>query len=222
MRQRPGVARDGGAGSRALGLDREAQELLARAFRFAARAHAGQTRKGSDVPYLSHPIQVSGLVLAHGGTAELAAVGLLHDTLEDCAGVTAAILEEHFGAAISERVGLLTDLLEGDTPEKKSRWLDRKRHYLAKVGAADAGTRLVAACDKLDNLRSLVADVQVRGIAAFERFTASPGQTRWYYEEVRHAVGHDLSRPLIGEIDRLLAVLWRTVPEVTPEPDGGR
>lgn len=198
-------------------MDRESQELIARAFRFAAEAHAGQTRKGSDVPYVSHPLQVSGLVLMHGGTPELAAVGLLHDTVEDCPGVTLDLLEASFGTPIASRVAMLTDLLPEDTPDRKGRWLDRKRHYLANVESADPGTRLVAACDKLDNLRSLVAAIEESGIATFERFTGTPAQTRWYYEEVRRAVGSDLAAPLVREIDRLLVILRQVVSEASPE-----
>lgn len=198
-------------------MDREEYELLSRAFSFAAEAHAGQTRKGGDIPYLSHPLQVSGLVLRHGGSVELAAVALLHDTIEDCAGVTVAVLEKAFGSSIAGRVATLTDLLPGDTPERKGSWLDRKRHYLTQLAAADLGTGLVAACDKLDNLRCVVADIEEHGIETLERFTGSPGQTRWYYEEVREVVAPGLPTPLLGEIDRLLAALKRAVPVASPQ-----
>jgi len=65
------------------GMTAADQGLLARALSLAAKAHAGQTRKGGDVPYLSHLLQVAGLVLSNGGDAEAAAIGLLHDTIED-------------------------------------------------------------------------------------------------------------------------------------------
>ena len=44
-----------------------APRLLAEAVRFALHAHGEQTRKGSQIPYVSHLLQVAGLVLEHGG-----------------------------------------------------------------------------------------------------------------------------------------------------------
>ena len=198
-------------------MERREYELLGRAFAFASEAHADQTRKGNDIPYVSHLLQVSGLVLSHGGTPELAAVGLLHDTVEDCAGVSISSLDEIFGPSIAGRVASLTDLLPGDEHDQKGRWLDRKHHYLAKLKSADAGTRLVAACDKLDNLRSVIADIEEHGVETLGRFTGSPAQTRWYYEEVRDIVASDLPMPLLREIDRLLAALKRSVPVASAE-----
>ena len=60
---------------------------LTRRFRdaltFAVQCHEGQVRKGTTVPYVSHPLQVAGLVLEHGGDEEAAIAALLHDVLED-------------------------------------------------------------------------------------------------------------------------------------------
>ena len=195
------------------------RELLARALSFATAAHAGQTRKGSDVPYVSHVISVAGLVLGFGGTAELGAVALVHDTVEDCEDVTLEILRREFGPGVADRVALLTDLLEGDTPGRKGRWIDRKRLYLEQARGADLGTRQVAACDKLDNLRGLLLDLDVEGEPVWERFTGSPSQTRWYFESVRRAVGEDLPRGLVLELDRHLVRLAHLVPEASPGTD---
>lgn len=196
------------------------RDLLARALSFATAAHAGQTRKGSDAPYVSHVISVAGLVLGFGGSAELGAVALVHDTVEDCEEVTVEILREEFGSPVADRVAKLTDLLEGDSSDRKGRWIDRKRLYLAQVESADLGTRWVAACDKLDNLRGLLLDLEVEGHEIWERFTGSPAQTRWYFESVRQAVGNDLPERLVRELDRNLARLAEFVPEASPGSEG--
>ncbi len=192
------------------------QELLARALALAAEAHAGQTRKGSDVPYLGHPLSVAGLVLEFGGGSELAAVALLHDTVEDCPEVTPERLHAAFEVSITRRVLALTDLLEGDTPRRKGPWIDRKRSYLVSLADADPGTRLVAACDKLDNLRSLVRDLESHGVDVLERFTGSPAQTRWYYESVREVVDDAAPEGLRRELDQLLERLTRFVGRASP------
>ncbi|HEV2715155.1 MAG TPA: hypothetical protein VGU64_07795, partial [Terriglobales bacterium] len=45
---------------------------LLRAFQFAAKMHAGQTRKASTIPYLAHLMGVASLVLEAGGDEDLA------------------------------------------------------------------------------------------------------------------------------------------------------
>lgn len=58
-----------------------------RALRFAVQAHGSQTRKGTAVPYITHPVGVALLLARTGASDDVIAAGLLHDTAEDC-GVT--------------------------------------------------------------------------------------------------------------------------------------
>jgi (p)ppGpp synthase/HD superfamily hydrolase len=190
---------------------------LAEAFRFALDAHAGQTRKGSEVPYASHLLQVAGLVLEHGGDATLAAAGVLHDAIEDCAAIDLATLHAHFGEEVARIVEQCTDLLPGDRPGAKGDWLPRKQGYLLRLRDADPRTRLVAACDKLHNLRCVVADLRAEGIGTLERFRATPAQTRWYFEAAREVLCDDLPARLVDELDRLLEELQNFVPEAPDE-----
>jgi (p)ppGpp synthase/HD superfamily hydrolase len=190
---------------------------LVSALRFALDAHGAQTRKGSEVPYASHLLEVAGLVLEHGGDVDQAVAGLLHDALEDCEGVDVDSLRAGFGADVAGMVGACSDLLDGDTAAAKSDWLTRKRHYIDKLRGADERTRLVAACDKLHNLRCLIADLRHFGSATLDRFNGTPRQTRWYYEAVRNALGADLPPRLLIEVDALLAELAHFVPGTAPE-----
>jgi (p)ppGpp synthase/HD superfamily hydrolase len=193
------------------------RERLADAFRFALEAHADQRRKASDVPYVSHLLQVAGLVLEHGGDATLAAAGLLHDALEDCEHVDLATLQTRFGGEVAHIVESCTDLLPGDRPAAKSSWSLRKQSYLARLREADARTRLVAVCDKLHNLRSLVGDLRAEGTATLSRFNAKPDQLRWYYESVRTWLCDGLPARLVDELDDLIEVLREFVPEAAPQ-----
>ena len=54
----------------------DARARLVEALAFALDAHGVQTRKGRDIPYASHLLQVAGLVLEHGGDTELAVAAL--------------------------------------------------------------------------------------------------------------------------------------------------
>ena len=53
------------------------------ALEFAAQAHLKQIRKGTDIPYITHPYAV-GMILARSGCPESVVIaGILHDTVED-------------------------------------------------------------------------------------------------------------------------------------------
>lgn len=199
-------------------MDEAGSRLAGFALAFALSAHAGQTRKNSDAPTATHLLRVGALALAHGADAEQLAAAFLHDTLEDCEGVSEAGLREAFGPRVAEMVAALTDTLHGDTPGEKSPWAERKQRYIERLRGLDVETRLVAACDKLDNLRSLTTDLSRRGPAALKGFNATPRQTRWYFETVHAALGDDLPRPLREEHARLLEELARFVPEASVEP----
>src|SRR5262245_815848 len=189
---------------------------FARALRFALEAHGDQKRRGTQIPYVSHLVQVAGLVLEHGGAADQAIAGLLHDAIEDCDGVSEAGLCARFGPEVARIVQALSDVLDGDTPSRKSPWGVRKRRFIARLRGEDERVRLVAGCDKLDNLRSLLADLHADGPATLERFRATPAQIRWYYEEVRRALGDGLPQRLSRELDLGVAELARFVPARTP------
>jgi hypothetical protein len=184
-----------------------------RALRFALAAHGDQKRKGTQIPYVSHLLQVAGLVLEHGGDADQAIAGLLHDAIEDCEDVSEAELLARFGPEVARIVRAVSDVVEGDTARRKSPWLLRKRRFIAHLRHQDARVRLVAGCDKLDNLRSLLADLHAEGIGTLERFHGTPPQIRWYYESVRRALGKGLPERLLRELDALTAELARFVPE---------
>ena len=109
--------------------------------------------------------------------------------------------------------------MPGDRPDAKSEWAPRKRGYLARLRGADARTRLVVVCDKLHNLRSLVADLRAEGLDTLKRFSATPPQTRWYFERVRAELCDGLPERLVDEPERALGELRGFVRETWLEAD---
>src|SRR3954447_14089464 len=75
---------------------------------YASRHHREQLRKGSRVPYMTHLMSVSALVLEHGGTEDQAIAALLHDAVEDApagqGGAVLAEIQERFGKAVADMV----------------------------------------------------------------------------------------------------------------------
>lgn len=151
---------------------------LQRAFRYAAEKHAGQTRKQTAVPYLSHLMAVASLVLEAGGDEDMASAALLHDVVEDCGGMPRLReIRKQFGARVAKIVEGCTDSFGEPKPE----WTERKKNYLREVKRADAETRLVSASDKLHNVRTILADYRRDGEAIWKRFTGKKEGTLWYY-----------------------------------------
>src|SRR5439155_6449654 len=149
--------------------------MLDFAIEVAAKAHAGQVRKGTDIPYVAHPYAV-GMMLARAGCSEeIVAAGILHDTVEDT-DLTLAWIRDNFG----ERVALI---VEGCTEPHHGRepWEARKAHTLEYLRTAPWEVRLVACADKLHNLRSIAAEREVAGEGVWERFKCGRAEQAWYY-----------------------------------------
>lgn len=118
------------------------------ALQYAADIHSKQIRKQGNVPYVSHLLQVCGLVLEAGGSEDEAIAALLHDAVED-AGVSLEDLP--FGYEVAHIVGNLTERKE--TPKEQ-----RKAEYVWFVSESVDSVKLVSCADKLHNLRSYATD----------------------------------------------------------------
>lgn len=174
------------------------------AFSWAARAHAGQLRKGTNIPYIAHLMGVASLVLDAGGDEDLAIAGLLHDIAEDCGGTP--MLDEvraRFGNRVANVVDRCTDTFENPKPE----WEKRKREYLDHLRSADYDTRLVSTADKLHNARAILADYLRDGIRVFDRFAGKREGTLWYYRAVAAELGRAERNPLTGLLERTVREL---------------
>jgi (p)ppGpp synthase/HD superfamily hydrolase len=151
------------------------------AFVFAAEAHRSQWRKGTDIPYLSHLMAVSALVLEYGGDEDQAIAGLLHDAIEDQGG---AAMEEQIRARFGERVAAIVRACTDADVEPKPPWRARKETYLASLAAKSDDALLVSQCDKLHNATAILEDARVLGPALWERFTGKRDGTLWYYRSL--------------------------------------
>jgi (p)ppGpp synthase/HD superfamily hydrolase len=158
-------------------------EYLA-ALAYATKAHGGQLRKGTEIPYITHPMGVASIVLDYGGTQEQAIAALLHDVVEDCGGVPRLDdVREVFGRRVADIVALCSDSLR-DSGEK-SEWCARKEHHLAHLEKYLTPVEaVVIAADKLHNLRSIHRDLISDGNAVWSRFKGGESGTRWYYAQM--------------------------------------
>lgn len=167
---------------------------------YAADAHQAQSRKGSSIPYLSHLLGVSSLVIEYGGDEDEAIAGLLHDVLEDCGVQHAGPISEQFGDRVLGIIEACTDGTPGESGQKAP-WHERKQAYLEHLTAVAEDALLVSACDKLHNARAIASD-QASGQDVFARFKGGRDGTLWYYQRLlgifENRLGRD--RPLAIEL----------------------
>jgi len=177
-------------------------DRYAQALTFAHEAHSGQVRKGTAIPYVSHLLAVSGLVLEHGGDEDQAIAGLLHDCVEDVGVHLREPIRERFGAGVLAIVDGLTDAVTQPKPP----WRERKEAYIEHLRTAPLPVLRVCAADKLHNIRCILADYRVHGPALWQRFNAGPAETGWYYTAVTDSLAAARAPSgLVNELRDMLA-----------------
>ena len=173
---------------------------------YASRLHARQFRKGSEIPYVTHLLSVTGIALAYGANEDAAIAALLHDAVEDQGGApTLAEIRARFG----ENVAAIVDGCTDTDVVPKPPWRARKEAYIAHVRKASASIRLVSASDKLDNARAILGDYRIVGEALWGRFKGGREGTLWYYSELVKAFQDAGGGPLVEELERVVAELRR-------------
>lgn len=118
---------------------------------YAAKAHAGVVRKFGGEPYITHPLDVAGIVADAGGSEEMVMAALLHDVVEDTP-ITIEEIKETFGEKVASLVFDMTKvskLSDGDRETRKAMDLA----HTAKVSAEAATIKLA---DLISNSRSVV------------------------------------------------------------------
>ncbi|MGZ9812288.1 HD domain-containing protein [Pseudoroseicyclus sp. H15] len=117
----------------------------------AARAHAGQRRRGGDVPYVNHVLEVAALVAEASGSADEVVAAVLHDVVEDSE-TTLAELSERYGAGVAR-------LVEGCTDDPAWSGLpraERKAWQAAHLPGEPDGVKRIKLADQTSNLRDII------------------------------------------------------------------
>jgi (p)ppGpp synthase/HD superfamily hydrolase len=178
------------------------------AFAFAAKHHDRQVRKGTRLPYLTHPANVAVILTRYDQDEQTIVSGILHDVIEDCVrdGYTREVLEQRigdkFGPDVLDTVLAVTERqMDEEGVELSSE--ERKDDYLARLAAASDRARWVCAADKIHNGSSILADLHrtLDPDTVWSRFNMGRlGTVRWYrrvYERLRE-LGFDA--PIMAEL----------------------
>ncbi len=160
-------------------LSEEDEDLLARAFEFASKAHEGQRRKSGE-PFIAHPVEVAIILADLRMDVQTMCAAILHDTVED-SDVTLEKVEELFG----DDVALLVDGVTKITRIEVGTLSDEQAQTIRKMFVAmnkDIRVVVIKLADRLHNMRTLSALPEDRRI-----FKAR--ETMEIYAPIAHRLG---------------------------------
>lgn len=158
-------------------------EKIAKAFDFAYKAHKGQTRKASDVPYIIHPIEVAVILIKNKARDNVVISGLLHDVVEDTP-ISLEKIRNEFGEEIARLVDGATEPLELIKEDEKINWKVRKRHTIKLIKTADIDLKMLSCADKLANIKSKIEDYRELKEKLWKKFNAPKEEQEWYYKSM--------------------------------------
>jgi len=191
------------------------------ALAFAAKHHDRQVRKGTRLPYLTHPANVAIILARYDQDTDTVVAGILHDVIEDCVreAFTRETLEQRigdkFGTGVLDTVLTVTYRLIDDDGVELSHD-DRREDYLTRLAGANDSARWVCAADKLHNASSILADLRrtIDPDTVWNRFSGGKDATiRWYRSVYDRLKDVGFSGEIMTELGAVVAALdeWADV-----------
>ncbi len=219
---------------------------LDRALEIAGIVHAGAVRKGTEIPYIKHPVAVACLLEGHGYDEDLVIAGLLHDVVEDARygsfdlqdRLSAAagpgrlavpadawefraaflrFLAEEFGARVFDLVMAVSEAKnDGLRPRD---WLERKKERLDHLAEASREVAALKAADTLHNITCTLEDIRREGLGVLDRFRGG-ALVAWHYSAVAQLAAERLPAgdPLAVAVLDAAAQFSTTVRALRPMP----
>ena len=184
------------------------ENMLDKAILFATQAHEGQLRKGSQAPYILHPLEAAAIVSTMTLDPEVLAGAVLHDVVEDT-GTPIDTIRDIFG----ERVAFL---VASETENKRKNlsaqatWKIRKQEMLDHLQTAPLDVKMITLGDKLSNMRSIYRDYNTLGDALWQRFNQTDkSEHGWYYQSIANCLTELSAYPAYTEYCDLINKTFR-------------
>jgi len=128
--------------------------LVERAYQYAERAHAGQTRKSGE-PYITHPLAVAGILAGWQLDAQALAAALLHDVLEDTPANKEELTRE-FDSVVADLVDAVSKLNQLDFSSREEAQAETFSKMVLAM-ARDVRVILIKLADRFHNMQTLGA-----------------------------------------------------------------
>lgn len=151
--------------------------MVSKAIVFATKAHEGQFRKATKIPYILHPMECAVIISGMTTDEEMIAAALLHDTVEDC-DVTIEDIRREFGSRVAQFVAR-------ESEDKSKSWQERKQATIDQLSSHTKEECMLVLADKLSNIRSIARDYKELGEALWDRFHEKRKERiGWYYKSI--------------------------------------
>ena len=197
----------------------------AAALRFAAKQHCGQQRKGTTIPYITHPVAVADLLMQHGFTGDVVIAALLHDVVED----SSASIDDvrgKFGDYVASLVSAVTEQKRDESGAKRP-WLERKQEQIAAIGdgndsnadavALKADTVALKWADTMHNAQSTLRDLEQVGASLWSKFKAGRTLQVWWYLSIADVIRQSGRSDLAGALEQVVgAIIWQQASHDAP------
>lgn len=133
-------------------LSPEELEIIEKAYIFSASVHQGYVRLSGE-PYLTHPMEVAGILADMKLDVATIVTGLLHDAVEDTL-TTLEQIEEDFGKEVAFLVNGLTKISKITLGSQEERQAENFRKMILAM-SSDIRILLVRLVDRIHNMRTL-------------------------------------------------------------------
>ncbi|KRQ87374.1 GTP pyrophosphokinase [Caloramator mitchellensis] len=164
-----------------------------KALKIAWDVHKKQIRKGSDIPYIVHPIEVAIILYENGADDDILNAALLHDTIEDTKGdreILLSYLKQNFNSRVVDLILAASEPYKVQSKKVLSKeeeintWMERKKHTIDFIKNANLDVKMLICADKLSNIRSTFKDYKRIGDRVWKKFNAGYDEQKWYYENL--------------------------------------
>jgi (p)ppGpp synthase/HD superfamily hydrolase len=185
------------------------------ALAFAAKHHDQQVRKGTRLPYITHPANVAIILTRYSRDDQTVVAGILHDVIEDCVreAFTRDMLEgrigDKFGIGVLDIVLSVTHRRVDDDGIELSHD-ERRDDYLERLSQASEPARWVCAADKLHNASTVLADLRrtIDPNSVWSRFNGGREATiRWYRRVFDRLQEIGFTGEIMAELERAVVGL---------------
>ena len=166
-------------------------EKFDKAIEFAVKAHSGAVRKGTETPYIVHPMEAAAIVATMTNDVDVLCAAVLHDTVED-SDFTIEDVRAEFGDGVARLVASESENKREDLPAHET-WKIRKQETLEHLKDAPVEVKMVTLGDKLSNIRAIYRDYSTLGDKLWDRFNQKDkNEHGWYYKGVADCLKDEL------------------------------
>ncbi|MDE7479310.1 MAG: HD domain-containing protein [Lachnospiraceae bacterium] len=185
------------------GLDKR----LYKAYAYAAKAHAGQYRKKTKIPYFTHIITTMNYAKELTEDTEVLQAAILHDTVEDT-WVTFDDLCREFGDKVAKLVETETENKRPHIPAMET-WEIRKRETIEHLKEASRESKIIVLADKTANLESIVKEQRHISGVVWDKFNQTDkSKQEWYFRSVREQLADFSDTSVLKAYDEFLEILF--------------